>query len=208
MLDVAELYYRIAYSKFDPEEPISWWHELDLGDIYRSQGRSPEATKCLTNSFKQQQELNGTDWLPTLCAASEADLPQKKVLDGANILPALLHEAPVIRPRPMMWWLWHARGGDEVAMRDGDYKLLATMIPQADPGNDNDAQVPKNWSIMQFIKQAELARFEMFDRQNDPSETTDLATSQPERFEKLKKTMIDLHAEIRLEGPTYDLKKR
>ena len=45
----------------------------------------------------------------------------------------------VERVRPMLWWLWHARGGFEVALRDGDYKLLATMVPQAEPGDVADA---------------------------------------------------------------------
>ena len=107
----------------------------------------------------------------------------------------------------MMWWLWHARGGYEVAMRDGDYKLLATMLPQADPGAIADARQPKDWTIMQFIKQAELGRFEMFNLTEDPSEVTNLAAVQPERFERLRKRMINLHAEIRAEVPESELGK-
>lgn len=104
-----------------------------------------------------------------------------------------------------MWWLWHARGGFEVAMRDGDYKILATMLPQADPGNIADSKQPEDWSIMQFIKQADLGRFEMYNLTEDPSETTNLAAKQPERLGRLKKRMIQLHAEIRAEGPEYEL---
>ena len=107
----------------------------------------------------------------------------------------------------MMWWLWHARGGYEVAMRDGDYKILATMRPQAEPGGFADARQPQDWTIMQFIKEANLGRFEMFNVTEDPSETTNLASAQPERFDSLKRRMIDLHAEIRAEGPEYQLGK-
>jgi len=151
--------------------------------------------------------VNGTDWLPTFCAAAAVELPTDRVLDGANVFPALLDGKPVKRERPMMWWLWHARGGFEVAMRDGDYKILATMLPQADPGNIADARQPPDWSIMQFIKQADLGRFELFNLSDDPAESVNLAATQPERLERLKKRMIALHAEIRAEGPEYQLGK-
>ena len=154
-----------------------------------------------------EEPVNGTDWLPTLCAVASIAPPKPRPLDGANVLPALLHGKPVTRERPMMWWLWHARGGYEVAMRDGDYKILATMLPQADPGTIADARQPQEWTIMQFIKEANLGRFEMFNVTEDPSETTNLVSAQPERFNSLKRRMIDLHAEIRAEGPDYQLGK-
>lgn len=152
------------------------------------------------------EPVNGTDWLPTLCAVTGSEPTTTYTLDGANVLPALLEEGPVHRQRPMMWWLWHARGGYQVAMRDGDYKLLATMLPQADPGSIYDAKPPNGTTIMDFIKKAELGRFEMFNLTRDPSETKNIAKLEPEQFEKLKKKMIELHAEIRKEGPVYQLK--
>ena len=152
------------------------------------------------------EPINGTDWLPTFSAVAGVDLPEVRPIDGANVLPALLSGKTIQRERPMLWWLWHARGGFEVAMRDGDYKLLATMLPQTDAGNIADARQPDGWTIMRFIKRAELGRFEMFNLANDPSETTNLATEEFERFKRLRKRMIDLHAEIRAEGPEYELK--
>ena len=152
-----------------------------------------------------QVPVNGTDWLPTLCTAAGIGLPTAKPLDGTNVLPALLDDKPVQREKPMMWWLWHARGGYEVAMRDGDYKLLATLLPQAAPGQIQDAKQPEGWTIMEFIKKAEPERFEMFDLTKDPSETTDLAKEDPKRFTALKKKFVALHAEIRAEGPEYVL---
>ena len=154
------------------------------------------------------EPINGTDWLPTFCAAAGIPTHTERPLDGTNVLPALLRGDPIQRERPMMWWLWHARGGFEVAMRVGDYKLLATVLPQAQPGAIGDARQPEGWSIMQFIKQSELGRFEMFNLGEDPSETTNLTTTQPERFERLKNQMISLHAEIRAEGPEYKLGRK
>ena len=152
------------------------------------------------------EPVNGTDWLPTLAAAAGIKLEPAKVLDGANVLPSLQHGQEVRRVHPMMWWLWHGRGGYEVAMRDGDYKLLATMLPQPDPGNINDARPPSDWTIMEFIKQADLGRFEMYNLTEDPSETRNVAKNEPERFGQLKQKMVKLHAEIRKEGPVYELR--
>ena len=139
-----------------------------------------------------QQPVNGTDWLPTLCAAAGVKPSVKRTLDGQNVLPALVEGERVVRQRPMIWWLWHARGGFEVAMRDGDVKLLARMTPQANPGAIADAAAPEGWTIMQFIKQAELSDFEMFDLTKDPGEQVNLAALERERFAILKKKMIAL----------------
>ncbi len=157
-----------------------------------------------------EEPVNGTDWLPTFCAAAGISPSSEKPLDGADVLPALISGKTVDRKNPILWWLWHARGGKEVAMRDGDYKLLASMDPQSDPESISDAKQPEDWSIMQFIKQAKLARFEMFNLSNDPSETTDLAQLEPIRFNQLKSRMIRLYEEIQAEGPLVDMqfKKR
>ncbi len=156
------------------------------------------------------EPVNGTDWLPTLCAAAgiTPEPVADKHIDGANVLPALLGTGDTQRPHPMLWWLWHARGGYEVAMRDGDYKLLATMLPQKNPGDIRDAVQPDDWTVMEFIKKADLGRFEMFDLAKDPSETTSLAEVEKETFERLKQKMIKLHAEIRAEGPSYSLSRK
>ncbi len=152
-----------------------------------------------------KEPINGTDWFPTFCAAADITPHTDRPLDGANTLPALVEGKPIEREKPMLWWLWHARGGKEVAMRDGDYKLLASMDPQLEPGSIADAKQPDGWSIIQFIKEAKLTRFEMFNLSNDPSETTDLAQLEPIRFSQLKSRMTELYEEIQIEGPMVNM---
>ena len=154
------------------------------------------------------EPVNGTDWLPSFCAVAGVDPRSDRPLDGANVLPALMGGETTEREYPMLWWLWHARGGQEVAMRDGDYKILASMDPQLEPGTPTDAKRPEGWSILQFIKQAKLARFEMFNLANDPSETINLAKSEPKRFKQLKAGMIKLYEEIQAEGPEVEMQPR
>ncbi len=151
------------------------------------------------------EPINGTDWLPTFSGIAGAALPDGRPLDGTNVLPALVKGEKLERETPLFWWLWHARGGFEVAMRDGDYKIAATMVPQSKPGDIADAKQPDGWTIMEFIRKADLDRFELFDLSKDPSEIRNLVSERPKRFNQLRRKMIDLHAEIRAEGPEYEL---
>ena len=151
-----------------------------------------------------REPVNGTDFLPSLAAAAGADYQPDKVVDGINVFPGLIEGEELERPIPMMWWLFHARGGKEVTMRVGDYKILANMLPQREI-TENDAAPPEGVSVMDFIKEAELGNFSLFNLDEDPNETNELSKAEPERLEKLKKQMVRLHEVIRSEGPFYEL---
>lgn len=151
------------------------------------------------------EPVNGTDFLPSLAAAVGAQPKYPKKIDGANVFPALTDGEPVNRATPMMWWLWHARGAKEVSMRIGNYKMLANMLPQQ-AISINDARQPQGMSIMDFIKKSELGNFTMYNLDKDLSETTELSKSEPQRYESMKRRMVELHAEIRAEGPVYELR--
>ncbi len=151
------------------------------------------------------EPVNGTDYLPSLTALAGGIIPTDRPIDGTNVFPALLTGKLVGRKMPMMWWLWHARGGKEVTMRHGDYKIMANMVPQWLAGSNNDTTPPPGVTTMDFIKKSELGNFELFNLAKAPYETAELSKSEPEHFYKLRKMMINLHAEIRAEGPIYDL---
>ncbi len=119
--------------------------------------------------------INGTDYLPTFCALAAAEAPKDRIIDGVNVLPGLVSGAKVERERPMLWWLYHARGGKQVAMRDGKYKMLAHMSPQMNPGASADGTPPRGWSRMKFIKEAKREGFAMYDLAADASEADELA---------------------------------
>lgn len=165
--------------------------------IIRWPGRIPAGTVA-------SLPVNGTDYLPTIAAVVGArpDYPHK--LDGVNVLPGLTGAGTVARETPMLWWLYHARGGKEVSMRVGDYKILANMLPQPEI-SIQDAKPPAGVSLMDFIKQSELGNFTLYNLRKDPSETTELSAREPEKLSLLRQQMIELHAEIRAEGPYYEL---
>ena len=151
--------------------------------------------------------VNGTDFLPSLAAAAGAkpDLPNP--IDGVNVFPSLIDGAEVERPNPMLWWLYHARGAKEVSMREGDFKMLANMLPQSQI-SIRDASPPKGVGIMDFIKNSELGNFTLYNLKKDPSESKELSESNKRRFNAMRARMIELHGEIRKEGPSYDLGSR
>ncbi|MCM8532679.1 MAG: sulfatase-like hydrolase/transferase [Lentisphaeraceae bacterium] len=169
---------------------------------YRVPGIIKWPGKIQPNSLSQEP-VNGTDWLPTLASAANAKLTGTKTIDGADVLPALISGKAIKREKPMMWWLYHSRGAKELAMRLGDYKILANMLPQ-DKISINDAKPAKGQSIMDFIKKGEIGNFSLYNLREDPNETKDLSTMLPEKLSELKKIMIKLHHEIRQEGPEYE----
>jgi arylsulfatase A len=150
------------------------------------------------------QPVNGTDFLPSFASVVGAKPEYPNKIDGVNVFPALLNGREVNRETPMLWWLYHARGAKEVSMRMGDHKMLANMLPQSEI-TIRDASAPQGVGIMDFIKQSDLGNFTLYDLKNDPSETTNLAESHRKKFESMRLRMIQLHSEIREEGPRYEL---
>lgn len=153
------------------------------------------------------EPVNGTDFLPSLASVvgAEPDYPNK--LDGINVFPALTEGKLVERQTPMLWWLWHARGAKEVTMRVGAYKILANMLPQPEI-SIRDARTPAGMSVMDFIKQSELGNFTLYNLKKDPSEKNELSKVEPEKLSSMRQQFIELHAEIRKEGPYYQLQSR
>tara|TARA_Y100001934_G_scaffold11144_1_gene14213 strand:- start:9597 stop:11066 length:1470 start_codon:yes stop_codon:yes gene_type:complete len=151
------------------------------------------------------EPVNGTDFLPTLAAVVGAKPNYPNKIDGADVSCALVDGKSVKRPTPMMWWLYHARGAKEVSMRLGDYKMLANMLPQKEI-TVRDAAPPADVKLMDFIKDSDLGNFTLYNLSKDPAETTELSAREPEKFSSMRGRMIELHSEIRAEGPYYELR--
>ena len=117
----------------------------------------------------------GTDIFATLCEITKTPLPKDRVIDGASIVPAFTGKE-VERKLPMYWRCPIAPEELKIAMRVGDYTILAN------PG---------------------LTKFEMYNLKTDVKQTDDLAVKEPDRFEAIKKTLRKLNAEIEAEGPDW-----
>jgi len=139
------------------------------------------------------------DLLPTLVSIAGGTVPTDRTIDGENVLPAL-HGKPLVRTKPLFWYFYKFE--PLCALRDGDYKITATTDDFA------NANTTKIWQFSQqnqvFIKSAKLTRFELYNLKNDPSETTDIAATEPEIFAALQEKIIAFHAEMIRESPEWE----
>jgi len=158
--------------------------------IIRWPGHTKPGTIC-------DEPVSGVDVLPTFCQIAGIDPPTDRAIDGASLLP-IFDDGKIERKRPLYWQYNWAASKPKVAMRMGDWKILAHLTSaELKRGADIVA------SDMQAIKTAELASFELYNLRDDIGETTDLATKEPERLEQMATVLRKLYREVRDESPVW-----
>ncbi len=134
--------------------------------------------------------VSALDFLPTFCELAGTKPPQDLALDGASFLPALDNK-PITRAKPLVWVYYNALNKRRVAMRDGNWKVLAKLnvgkLNKVD--GRNAAQV----------KGATLSDFQVFDLSKDIDESEDLAKANPDKLAELKK-ILQTHYKELVEG--------
>jgi arylsulfatase A len=146
---------------------------------------------------ESDEPICGVDFLPTVCEIAGLDPPRDRVLDGASFVPALSGKT-IQRPTPLYWHFNRAAGAPKVALRLGDWKLLATLDkPPAPRGNDITEAEER------AFKEANLAEFSLYNLRDDIGETHDLAASEPAKLAELKQLLERKYQEVRAESPTW-----
>lgn len=138
----------------------------------------------------------GVDFLPTACAIAGIDAPKDRVIDGTDLVP-LLENGKLERDTPLYWHFNVASGEPKVAMRIGDWKILATLDQV--PARTNDISEENE---RQF-KEAKLDRFFLYNLAKDIGETTDLAGNEPAKLAEMKASLEKKYLEVREESPTW-----
>ena len=120
--------------------------------------------------------VSSLDFLPTFCELAGTTPPTDLTLDGTSFLPALENKAPV-RDKPLLWIYYNALNERRVAMRDGDWKVLARLNidKTTNVTTENQAEV----------KAAELSDFQIFKVTDDIGESNDLSEAMPEKLSQL-----------------------
>lgn len=146
---------------------------------------------CIIN-WLGQETYNGTsdavvsalDFLPTFSELAGAGLP-KKELDGQSIT-AILRTGTVARSKPLLWSFYNALNQHVVAMRSGDWKIMARL-------KNGDGYLPKILNVHRgneaLVKNAVLTDFVLYNLRQDLAETQDLSRKHPEVLERLKKEL-------------------
>ncbi len=143
------------------------------------------------------EPVSGVDILPTLCAVAGIQSPTARVLDGTSILPVFSGES-VQRHQPLYWQFNRSRGTAKVAIRDGDWKILAALdVPDRTPSGEIPADE------IDSIKSAKLTNFELYHLSEDIAESKNVAADYPDRFESMKRRMSEIYADVQREAPAW-----
>ncbi len=101
------------------------------------------------------------DVMPTLLSVAGIDPPAERPLDGIDLTP-VLKGTGMLPDRALFWASLSNSGGRAEAMREGNWKLVVNH-PRAAPGTFDNQKV------------------ELYRLDEDPSETNDLASREPQR---------------------------
>jgi len=142
--------------------------------------------------------VSALDFLPTFCELAKTKPPSDLALDGTSFLPALENK-PIERQKPLIWVYYNATNERRVAMRDGDWKILAklNLSKLRSVDNSNAAQV----------KAATLSDFQIFKITDDSGESQDLSASHPEKLSELKQRLTVFYRELVSDSHVWSMKK-
>ena len=133
------------------------------------------------------QVVSALDFLPTFCELATITPPADLKLDGTSFLPALKGET-ITRDKPLVWAFYNSINSQQVAMRDGDFKVLARLdLP-------NTSNISKE--NVEQIKAAELKDFEIYNLRYDIGEARNLAPGDPELRKRLTNKLKASYSEL------------
>ena len=143
--------------------------------------------------------VGAIDFFPTFCTLAQAEMPTDRCYDGTDLVP-LFQGKELKRSKPLFWYYINAFGEPRVAMRDGDWKLVATLKENSLPA---EGQSGHDLEWFATIKTSQLDRFELYNLVSDRREQADLSNQEPERFATLKCQMEMMVREIQQEAPLW-----
>lgn len=117
----------------------------------------------------------GSDIFATICDIVGVPLPDDRTIDGASMLPAF-EGRHIERAKPMYWRTHLAPETCKVALRIGDWKIVA---------NDD------------------VTSFELYNLRQDWQELDELSTRYPDKFEEMKQAIVAMDKEVKAEGPDW-----
>ncbi len=130
--------------------------------------------------------MSSLDYLPTFCELAGAKLP-KHTIDGRSFAKIFESQDGVWeRDNALIWAFYNATNTQRVAMRSGDWKIIASLkkdgeiLPMINNVYDGN---------IDLIKSAELSDFELFCMRTDIGETTCVGAQNQAQFNKMKKQL-------------------
>ena len=145
-----------------------------------------------------EEPVSAVDILPTLCGITGVSIPGDRPIDGQDIQP-LFNGGRMKRETPLFWYFYRHIEEPNAALREGEWVLLGYHEK-----TDLKWSHPLNSEWMEWMKKGQLVRFELFNTADDLKQENDLSHREPERLERMKQRMIDIHKSVVAEGPVWN----
>ena len=137
--------------------------------------------------------VSSLDFLPSFCKLAGVAAPADLKLDGAVMLPE-----PGERTKPLLWCYYNAINERRVAMRHGDWKVLARLdhpkLRKFSNLNTGNAEIAKS---------AKLADIEIYKVIDDIGEAKNLASEKPEELKRLTGVLESAYKELIADSPVW-----
>ena len=122
---------------------------------------------------ESQTPIIGSDLFSTILGIMDIPLPDDRTIDGANIMP-LFSGRPITRNIPLYWRNHLARTEIHVALREGDWKILANT---------------------------QLEEFKLYNIAKDWEEKEELSSKFPDKLKSMTSILLSVHNQVEREGP-------
>ncbi|MCM8533822.1 MAG: sulfatase-like hydrolase/transferase [Lentisphaeraceae bacterium] len=134
-----------------------------------------------SKSHLSDQTVSALDFMPTFCKLADVAPPSDLALDGTDMSP-LFKGQKIDRPKPLVWAFYNALNGMQLAMRYGDWKVIAKLDHKKASNiyTGNEAS----------LKAAKITDIEIYKITEDISESKNLAGAFPEKLQELKKKLL------------------
>ncbi len=140
--------------------------------------------------------VSSLDFLPSFCKLAGTKIPTELTPDGTNMFPL-----PGKRKKPLIWCYYNAINEHRVAMRHGDWKVLAKLdhpkLKKTSNLHSGNAEAAKS---------AKLTDIEIYKVTVDISEKNNLAGENPEELKQLKTLLESTYAELIGDSPVWEPK--
>jgi arylsulfatase A len=137
--------------------------------------------------------VGSLDLMPTLCALAGVPAPDDRALDGTDLSPMARGEEPV-RAQPLFWHYFNALGEPKLAVREGDWMLLATVTT----GNKERHRFHPDQ--VAAIRASEPNGYELYNLRDDLAQARDLASDEPRRVARMARAMHRIWNGVRAEA--------
>lgn len=134
--------------------------------------------------------VSSLDLFPTFCRLAGATIPAGLELDGIDLV-GIENSDAYERDRPLLWAYYRALNERRVAMRHGNYKVLAKLEGGTLPllKTVTAADIP-------LVRDARLTDIAIYDVTTDPSESLDLAAKDKRLAARLTAVLERAYAEL------------